>query len=133
MFKITISLLIIFLSWFLPTALYTINESPCFIIVFYLIIIFLTINIFTIIKNYHLSDDYLFALFSNYLCLHGYIIFNFVFNNLLPAFVFLVASFLFTIFLYQTSSKINKIASYYLLPYLLWQSTLVIIYLIKWF
>lgn len=109
-------LLIIFLSWFLGASWF--STGPLFISSWYLVAILLTYSLWQIIKNNHINDDYLFALLANYLFWHGYLVFNFGFHNYSSSLICLIANIIFAYSLFKESKKVDKVAMYYLIPYL---------------
>ena len=125
--------LISFLPWFLSGIFFSSNLSfydeihlpafalpksfffPVWTILYFLIAISITI---LLKKNYiRYEKEYQKALFYNYLFNQFFLFFFFTLENIFFAFIDTVLIFITSLFLYYETKKINKKASYFLIPY----------------
>ena len=89
-----------------------------FIIIYISNTILISLSTFKIIKDNILSDNYLFILIINYLIIPLFNLFFFNFKNIYLAFISLIIILITNIYLYLETKVIDKIASYYLVPYI---------------
>jgi len=100
---------------------YFLNENYLllsFIIIYILNIIFISLSTFNIIKDKSPNDNYLFILIINYLINPLSNLFFFNFKNLYLAFISLIIILITNGYLFSETKLLNKISSYYLIPYL---------------
>lgn len=130
--------LLILLFWLLSGFIFKFNKEyydlltlPSFTlsgkyisIIWFIIYILISISIFIIIKKYNLfkQKDYYYILITNYLANQ---LFTYVFFYLMSpflGFIITVIVFISSIFLFIETKKLNKKSSYYLIPYLIYNT-----------
>lgn len=130
--------LLILLFWLLSGFIFKFNKEyydlltlPSFTlsgkyisIIWFIIYILITISIFIIIKKYNLfkQKDYYYILVTNYLANQ---LFTYVFFYLMSpflGFIITVIVFISSIFLFIETKKLNKKSSYFLIPYLIYNT-----------
>ncbi len=130
--------LLILLFWLLSGFIFKFNKEyydlltlPSFTlsgkyisIIWFIIYILISISIFIIIKKYNLfkQKDYYYILVTNYLANQ---LFTYVFFYLMSpflGFIITVIVFISSIFLFIETKKLNKKSSYFLIPYLIYNT-----------
>ncbi len=130
--------LLILLFWLLSGFIFKFNKEyydlltlPSFTldgkyisIIWFIIYILISISIFIIIKKYNLfkQKDYYYILVTNYLANQ---LFTYVFFYLMSpflGFIITVIVFISSIFLFIEAKKLNKKSSYFLIPYLIYNT-----------
>lgn len=130
--------LLILLFWLLSGFIFKFNKEyydlltlPSFTldgkyisIIWFIIYILISISIFIIIKKYNLfkQKDYYYILVTNYLANQ---LFTYVFFYLMSpflGFIITVIVFISSIFLFIETKKLNKKSSYFLVPYLIYNT-----------
>ena len=130
--------LLILLFWLLSGFIFKFNKEyydlltlPSFAlsgkyisIIWFIIYILISISIFIIIKKYNLfkQKDYYYILVTNYLANQ---LFTYVFFYLMSpflGFIITVIVFISSIFLFIETKKLNKKSSYFLIPYLIYNT-----------
>ena len=93
-------------------------------IIWFIIYILNSISILLIIKKFNILKkyDYLYILITNYLANQLFMFFFFYLMSPFLGFVITVIIFITSIFLFIETKKLNKKASYYLIPYILYNS-----------
>lgn len=132
---ITIKYILIFLAWFLsgafssPGGFYNNIEKPpfnppsiTFAIVWPILFVLITISIYLIYRENKFRDvkSYNIALISNYIFNQLFSILFFNLESTFGGFIASLGTFITSIFLYRETKKINKKASYFLIPYMIW-------------
>lgn len=115
---------------------YSLLKLPSFVlpgnvigIVWLILYVLITISLYKVIKvtNIFKNTDYLYVLVTNYLANQ---LFSFVFFYLMSpflGFIMTTITFLSSIFLYIETKNINKKASYYLIPYIVFSAYALIV------
>lgn len=130
--------LLILLFWLLSGFIFKFNKEyydlltlPSFTldgkyisIIWFIIYILISISIFIIIKKYNLfkQKDYYYILVTNYLANQ---LFTYVFFYLMSpflGFIITIIVFISSIFLFIETKKLNKKSSYFLIPYLIYNT-----------
>lgn len=141
--------LVSFLPWFLSGIIFSSNLSfydeihlpsfalpkslffPVWTILYFLIAISITI---LLKKNYiRYEKEYKKSLFYNYLFNQFFLFFFFTLENIFFAFIDTVLIFITSLFLYYETKELNKKASYFLIPYVLFSIYATLLTLVIYF
>ena len=128
MIKKTFSFIFIFLLFSISSIIFKINNnleqfnSLFFYTIWFISNILISLSIFKIIKDFDINNDYLFILIINYLFGLLTSLFFTYYNNLNISVVCSCVYFISAIFLFKETKKIDKVSSYILIPYLLWNT-----------
>lgn len=141
--KIVLNFLLILIPWFISGIIFPYNEGfyealkiPSFAlpgvvigITWFILYILISVSIYIISKKINIlkSKDYLYVLITNYLANQ---LFSFAFFYLMSpflAFVMTTITFISSIFLFIESRAINKKASYFLIPYIVFSGYALIV------
>lgn len=90
----------------------------------FIMYILITISIFIVNKKINIlkSNDYLYMLITNYLSNQLFLLFFFKLMSPFLGFIITTITSLSTIFLYLETKKISKTASYFLIPYVIFNT-----------
>lgn len=141
--KVVLKFLLILLPWFIGGLLFPYNKDfyetlkiPSFAlpgvvigITWLILYVLISISIYMVSKKSNIlkNKDYLYVLITNYLANQ---LFSFAFFYLMSpflAFVMTSITFISSIFLFIETKNINKKASYYLIPYIIFSSYALIV------
>ena len=130
--------LLILLFWLLSGFIFKFNKEyydlltlPSFTldgkyisIIWFIIYILISISIFIIIKKYNLfkQKDYYYILVTNYLANQLFTYVFFYLKSPFLGFIITVIVFISSIFLFIETKKLNKKSSYFLIPYLIYNT-----------
>lgn len=128
--------IIILLLWFISTIFFPYNISfyqslnlPFFTpptivfgIVWPILYILISISIYKIYRDNHIQNifSYNISLIINYLFNQLYSFVFFTLENVFLGFIFSLGTFISSLFLYYETKQLNKDATKYLIPYILW-------------
>lgn len=105
----------------MPSIWFTyLDNALLFNTIWFLVVIAISYSTFHLVKYYAINHDFLFTYLCSYLFWQSFILFYFFFHNNLIALILAIAAFLFTQLLYKETKKIDRVATYYELPYLFW-------------
>lgn len=103
----------------------------CLFIIIWSTIYFLnTSSYYLLFKEYDLNNDYYFIVILNYLFNQSFPLFFFYMHSLLLSLIILTGCTVLSYFLYFESKKINKTIGLLNLPYLAWNSVLLVLFII---
>ena len=144
MYKRIIIFLLIFAMWFFGSiffpfdiGFYSILTLPKIApnqnLIFYswIFIYFLnTISIYHLIKNYNLNNNYIFFMSINYLFNQLFSLFFFYMHSMPLTLTSIITVTISSIYLFFETKKINKISSYFFIPYTIWNIYMLILFII---
>lgn len=144
MYKRIIFFAVILSFWFIgilffpfDAGYYTLLDKPLFtlpaffITIIWIAIYFLnTLSFYLTFKDYDLNNDYYFIIIFNYLFNQVFPLFFFYFHNLYLSLISVISTTITSYFLYIETKKINKTSSYLLIPYFVWNTYLLVLFII---